>query len=186
LVVSVEWARVTAQQQLEHALPRRWRHVQAVGALAEAIGWLVGPDAKLLSAAAWLHDVGYGPGLVDSGFHPLDGARWLRRSGAGDRLAALVAHHTGALIEAEERGLAQQLAAEFHCEESATADALWYCDLTTGPDGQTTRVEERIAEITTRYGADSLVSRFMGRAEPLLTAAVRRTERHMLNTSYPM
>jgi len=26
-----------------------------------------------LEAAAWLHDIGYAPDLVVSGFHPLDG-----------------------------------------------------------------------------------------------------------------
>jgi HD superfamily phosphodiesterase len=34
------------------------------------------PD--LLEAAAWLHDIGYSPEIAVSGFHPLDGARYLR------------------------------------------------------------------------------------------------------------
>jgi hypothetical protein len=31
-------------------------------------------------AAAWLHDIGYAPAIAESGtgFHPLDGARYLR------------------------------------------------------------------------------------------------------------
>ena len=70
--------------------------------------------AAVVEAAAWLHDIGYASPLVDSGFHPLDGARYLRRIGFGDRLLwTLVAHHTCALVEAEERGLADILAAEF-------------------------------------------------------------------------
>jgi hypothetical protein len=53
---------------------------------------------------AYLHDIGYAPRLVRTGFHPLDGAEWLASMGE-IRLANLVAHHTGALHEAGERGL---------------------------------------------------------------------------------
>jgi hypothetical protein len=53
----------------------------------------LGPDDReILVAAAWLHDIGYAPGLAETGFHPLDGARWLRTAGFGDRLAGLVAY----------------------------------------------------------------------------------------------
>ena len=38
-----------------------------------------------LVAAAWLHDIGYAPELVETGFHPLDGARYLRREGLMNR-----------------------------------------------------------------------------------------------------
>ena len=31
-----------------------------------------------MTAAAWLHDIGYAPAVDDTGFHPLDGARYLR------------------------------------------------------------------------------------------------------------
>jgi hypothetical protein len=30
-------------------------------------------DRPVLIAAAWLHDIGYAPGLPETGFHPLDG-----------------------------------------------------------------------------------------------------------------
>ena len=62
---------------------------------------------ELLIAAAYLHDIGYAPELEDTGFHPLDGARWLRAQGQ-ERLACLVAHHSGAWFEAEARGLARR------------------------------------------------------------------------------
>ena len=136
---------------------------------------MVGADAQVLVAAAWLHDIGYAPDLADSGFHPLDGARYLRSNGADQRLAGLVAHHSCALLEAELRGLADALATEFDREESVVADALWYADLTTGPDGHPVPVEERLAEIERRYGPDDLVTRFIARARPHLVAAVRRT-----------
>ena len=37
--------------------------------------------AEELIAAAWLHDIGYGSLLRDTGFHPIDGAQYLRRKG---------------------------------------------------------------------------------------------------------
>jgi hypothetical protein len=133
-------------------------------------------DRPLLVAAAWLHDVGYSPELAVTGFHPLDGARWLRDQGFDERVASLVAYHSCAIFEAEERGLADQLTSEFIDEESALKDALWYADLTTGPDGQDFDVLKRLAEIRERYGPDHLVTRFWAKAEPVAVAAVRRTE----------
>jgi HD superfamily phosphodiesterase len=47
-------------------------------------------DGDVLVAAAFLHDVGYAPSLNRLGFHPGDGARFLRGHGQ-DRLAYLVA-----------------------------------------------------------------------------------------------
>ena len=110
------------------------------------------PDRSVLIAAAYLHDIGHAPELA-SGFHPLDGARWLQEQGF-DRLAGLVAHHTGAVFEADARGLAQAMA-RFQDERSAVSDALTYSDLTTGPAGESVSVAERLREIERRYGRAS-------------------------------
>ncbi|MEU8010209.1 hypothetical protein [Micromonospora parva] len=45
--------------------------MQAVAAEAEQLAYLVGDDADLLTAAAWLHDIGYALDVADSGFHSL-------------------------------------------------------------------------------------------------------------------
>jgi HD superfamily phosphodiesterase len=103
----VLWARDVAERYLE-PLGRRWTHVQCVAARAAEVGWLVGPDSPTLIAAAYLHDIGYAPALVQSGFHPLDGARFVQGHGH-DRIARLVAHHTGARVEAVLRGLDRAL-----------------------------------------------------------------------------
>jgi putative nucleotidyltransferase with HDIG domain len=187
-VVSVaDQARVLAGAVLAEALPRRWRHVQAVAAKAKEIAAVL-PEAErqALIAAAWLHDIGYAPGVADSGLHALDGARWLRLHGADVRVASLVAYHSCAIFEAEECGLADQLRAEFPAEDSPLVDALWYADMTTGPDGQDFDVLERLAEIRSRYGPDHLVTRFWARAEPVIVAAVRRTEERLAAVTQPM
>jgi hypothetical protein len=171
----LEWARETARALMEDELPRRWRHVQAVGAKAEALGPAFGDEAELLAMAAWLHDVGYVGALQDTGFHPLDGARYLRRLGVEDRICSLVANHSGALTEAHLRGLADEMAA-FPDECSEVRDAVWYCDMTTSPVGKPVVFEDRLAEIRERYGPHHTVPRAIGAEADEIQAAVRRTE----------
>ncbi|MCO5992680.1 HD domain-containing protein [Actinoallomurus rhizosphaericola] len=172
----ISWAFSLSKQHLAEALPRRWAHVQGVARQARSLASVAGSDAELLEAAAVLHDVGYAPELAHSGFHPLDGARFLSSLGAPARLVNLVAHHSFAILEARMRGLEEELA-EYEDEgASVVRDALWCCDITTTPDGTTTSAHSRIAEIKQRYGAEHLVTRFISEAAPELLAAVERTE----------
>jgi predicted hydrolase (HD superfamily) len=158
---------------LADELPQRWAHCQGVAEQARDIGRALGDQASVVEAAAWLHDIGYAAPLVASGFHPLDGARYLRDQGFGGRpLWTLVAHHTCALVEAEERGLGAALSAEFPVDDvdGFAVAALTFCDMTTGPDGQRVDVDERIAEILDRYPAEHVVHRSIARAAPQLRA----------------
>ncbi|GAB3857935.1 hypothetical protein GCM10027610_094980 [Dactylosporangium cerinum] len=79
--------------------------------------------------------------------------------------------------------MAGDLQVEFNREDSPTADALWYCDMTTGPDGQDLDVVVRLAEIRSRYGPDHIVTRFIARAGDQITAAVRRAEARLATTA---
>jgi HD superfamily phosphodiesterase len=107
----VAWAFELAGEKLAGVLPRRWAHVQGVGRRARVVAPLFPvDDGGLLVDAALLHDIGYAPELVGIGFHPLDGARYLRSVGCPDRLVNLVAHHSCATLEAELRGLSDELA----------------------------------------------------------------------------
>ncbi|OXM72993.1 MULTISPECIES: HD domain-containing protein [Amycolatopsis] len=171
----ISWAYDLSEAKLRDALPRRWAHVQGVARQARTLASIAGSDAELLEAAAVLHDIGYAPDLVDTGFHPIDGATYLAKVDAPERLVHLVAHHSYAVYEAELRGLTDELA-DFHDERGSIRDALWYCDLTTSPDGETVDAEDRIAEIKRRYGPDHLVTRFITGATPELLAAVERTK----------
>ncbi|AWK09941.1 phosphohydrolase [Streptomyces spongiicola] len=174
----VGWAIQVAEAELSTALPRRWAHTQGVAERAAEVGPALGKNTGLLVASATLHDVGYAPRLAVTGFHPLDGARFLRdEHGADARLVRLVANHSFALLEAEERGLQDELATEFPLlEKPLLVDALVYCDMTTTPDGARTTAQDRVAEILDRYGADSVVGRFIRRAAPEIFAAVERIE----------
>ncbi|MGW3042465.1 HD domain-containing protein [Kitasatospora sp. NPDC001159] len=174
------WAYDLAESLLSTDLPRRWAHSKGVAGKARTLAGILGPDAELLESAAVLHDVGYSPRIVDTGFHPLDGARFLRAENVDERVVRLVAHHSCALLEAEERGLRRELEAEFPLEEPHLVDALIYCDMTTTPDGTPTTTPDRIAEIVGRYGPDSVVGRFIRRAEPEIDEAARRVEGRLL------
>jgi hypothetical protein len=173
-VDQIERARDLARLLLAESIPRRWTHSQGVGRKAESIAYLVGDDGSALIAAAWLHDIGYAPDLVATGLHALDGARYLRDvAGADDLVCRLVAHHSCALIEARNRGLSDQLASEFTPVEGLLSDAIIYADMTTSPDGEPVEVEQRLAEILTRYGDDHVVARSMREASPLIINSVR-------------
>ncbi|MFE2547693.1 HD domain-containing protein [Streptomyces sp. NPDC059355] len=169
-----EWAYPLAESLLADPLPRRWAHSLGVAERARAIAGILGPDAELLEAAAVLHDIGYSPDLAKTGFHPLDGARHLRSVGADERVVRLVAHHSCAWMEADARGLRDVLESEFPREEEDLADALCFCDMNTTPDGMPTNPMDRITEIAGRYGPESLIGRFIRRAEPeILMCTVR-------------
>jgi predicted hydrolase (HD superfamily) len=173
---NADWAAELARKLLEVPLPRRWAHVQGVAAQARSLAPILAGDADLLEAAAWLHDIGYSPILADTGFHPLDGARYLRDVERADAtLCQLVANHSCAILEAEERGLAAALSSEFPSPSGKLNDALAYCDMTTTPTGDVVDVQDRLSEIVERYGPDDVVTRFVKKAESTLVSSVTRT-----------
>jgi HD superfamily phosphodiesterase len=170
----VAWAAHHAERRLT-PLSNRWAHTEGVVTRARALAATVPTaDQEVLVAAAYLHDVGYAGDVEDTGFHPLDGARWLRAHDQ-ERLARLVAYHSGAAFEATARGLDAALA-EFAEERSAVADVLTYCDLTTDSEGREITPSARLAEIESRYGRDSDVARGMYAAAASLAALVARAE----------
>jgi len=170
-----ERAEDIAHTLLEKPLPRRWAHTQGVAARARTLAPILGDAAGLIEAAAWLHDIGYSPALAATGFHPLDGARYLRDvQVGGDVLCRLVANHSCAIIEARQRGIANELSNEFLRADPALEDALNYCDMTTAPDGLPVCVQSRLSEIVKRYSPFDVVTRFITKAKPDLIASVGR------------
>ena len=169
----VHAARALAQDLLDGLEPR-WSHVRGAGELAERLvdSGLVD---EVVASAAWLHDIGYSPDLVDTGLHALDGARYLPALGAPVELVALVAHHTGADFEAEELGLADDLQAMPYPLQK-NLDTLTLVDLVVGPYGTLIDPGVRVAEILSRYRRDSPVFQAVARSGPdlLRTAEAAR------------
>jgi len=131
-------------------------------------------DRSTLVAAAWLHDIGYASKIAHTGFHPLDGGRYLAMSGWPAKVVNLVAHHSGARFEAMERGLSAELKT-FPFDEDELSDALAAADLTTGPDGRQVTFDERVDEILARYEPEHPVHRTWLSARSVLAGTVERT-----------
>ena len=146
----------------------RWAHVQGVAARANELD--VSED---VINAAWLHDIGYADLLRDTGMHAIDGALFLRREGWPEVICSLVARHTGAAIEAEERRLIEALD-EFPDPPRELLDALTLCDLTVAPDGTASTIRERLDEILARYPQGHPVHDAVRRSRPHLELACRR------------
>ncbi|MFI1919311.1 HD domain-containing protein [Nocardia sp. NPDC020380] len=183
----IDTARQLTQAELAQALPRRWNHSQGVARAAESLRH-IGGRGDLLVAAAWLHDIGYAPRLAHTGFHPLDGARFLRDAAPDldPRIVQLVANHSFALLEAEERGLRGELEGAFPIlNDELLVAALVYCDMTTTPDGDPTTADARINEILARYGPDTVVSRFIRRATPAIQHSVHLVQDRIAEASQP-
>lgn len=176
-MVLVELAGELATQWLAD-LPKRLAHVRGVSDATARVAARAEPErAAELTAAAWLHDIGYAPGLVVSGFHPVDGARFVRSRGFPEVVVSLVAFHTGAETEAAVRGLDGAFN-EFERPPAALLDLLTFVDLTTGPDGKPISAEDRLAEVLDRYGPDDPVHRAVLQSrQGLLAAAARARSR---------
>jgi len=170
----VSWSMRLSETFLSE-LGARWSHVQGVGAAADhLVGELIlGDDAEAVRSAAWLHDIGYAPALVQSGFHPIDGARFLRAQQTPELVVSLVAHHTGAEFEAKGRDLGAELAV-FDPPPRKLLDVVTFADLTTGPDGTAVTVDERLAEILRRYPGGHGVHEAIERSAPSLRATAER------------
>ncbi|UQX10733.1 HD domain-containing protein [Candidatus Mycobacterium methanotrophicum] len=171
----VAQAREMAEAFLADALPRRWAHTIGVAAAAERlVGALDTVQPETVVAAAWLHDVGYAPDSADTGFHPIDGAAHVSQA-APDLWSTvnLIAHHSGAVFEAQERGRDSELARyrfPVDVEELAILNA---ADLCTSPDGALIDPQARLDEILNRYPPDHPVHRAITKSGPLLLAQAR-------------
>ena len=165
-----------ARQYLGDMEPR-WTHVRVVGSRAEELC----RDSELpedLAAAAWLHDLGYAQLLATTGFHPLDGARFLRSIGTNDLVTSLVAYHSGAAYEAEERGLVAELS-DFTPPPGELLDTLVLLDMTTGPTGERVSVDERVADILSRYRPSDPVFRAISRSGQFLRESAARAAQEL-------
>jgi hypothetical protein len=174
----IQWAAEQAAALLS-PLGDRWLHTQGVVGRARYVGKALNEeDRALLIAAAYLHDIGYAPSLSRTGFHPLDGAYYLL-SHSQRRLASLVAHHSEAQFEAELRGLSADITS-IPREQTGVAEALTYCDMTTGPRGEHVSFTERLADIFQRYGETHIVNQAIHQAIPSLALAITHTQENIL------
>jgi hypothetical protein len=177
----LDWANRKARQLLRKEPVQRHLHTQAVASKAAIIGGCMASDGDVLIAAAYLHDIGYSSQLRRSGFHPLDGAIYLRDLGH-EHLARLVAHHSYSVFAADLLGLSAEIR-PFQYESSFLMDALTYCDMTTDSHGRSVVLDKRLARAYGSYGADHVVARALKQAEPSLRRTVNRVEGWIVSQS---
>lgn len=166
-------ARDVARELLQ-ALPNRLAHTLAVGDTCAVVSQRVHTRpalVRLATVAAYLHDLGYSSQLKDTGFHPIDGARYLRSIG-WQALVPFVAHHSQAFLQAQVLGLSL---AEFARVRGIVQDLVDYSDVRTGPIGQRMTPDQRLAEIVERHGEDSS-AQVVPRRRPYVAALVKRVE----------
>jgi len=147
----------------------RLQHSLAVGRQASRLATAVTDptDRAAVITAALLHDIGYSPIIASTGWHPLDGARWLHQHGWPPTICRLVMWHTASWHEGRIRGLYDTAAHEYgppHPTDPLAA-IIAAADLTTGPTGQPTTINRRLVEIRNRYPTDSLVVQALELAE---------------------
>lgn len=170
---SVERCRGLAADKLAGQADR-WAHVSAVAAAAQDI-IAQAELSDVVVCAAWLHDIGYADSVEQTGLHALDGARQLESLGAPAELASLVAYHSGAEYEADERGLVEDLH-RFPRPLQVNLDALTLADMTTGVTGSRVSIEDRLADILDRYPRAHPVHRAVLRSGTYLIECATRAE----------
>jgi hypothetical protein len=155
----------------------RFAHSQGVVRRVDRVDCLLGaPWRCAITSAAWLHDIGYSDQVADTGFHQLDGARWLRDRGWLLDLCRLVAWHTGSDIEGRLHRLHAELVAEFDPPPPIATAVLTWADLTTSPLGAPWTAEHRLTDILKRHPADSIVHRATVAGRSALLEAARSIE----------
>jgi hypothetical protein len=177
----INWAYEQASSLLS-PLGNRWLHVKGVVERAQSIEGLFDENERAyLIASAYLHDIGYAPSLKMTGFHPIDGAYYLK-SQSQERLTSLVAYHSESQFEARVRNLSSELEA-FPRDYSLVASALTYCDMTTNSTGQKVSFQERLDDIFNRYEDEDIVSIAIHKAAPFLKLHVEDVEKALLGES---
>lgn len=125
---------------------------QRVAGWRRELSGLPAADVATLELAALLHDIGRAIDPLDLEPHALVGAQFLDELGLTD-VAPLVAHHSGARLEAAARGME-------HLDRWQPADPqlqalLDHADRTVNSRGQMVTCEQRREDLVARFGAAS-------------------------------
>ena len=142
-----------------------------------------------MERAALLHDIGYLPAIGDylreythhspTGWHPIDGAQFLRARGEG-RLASLIEGHGNSLEVAQLKQLPLNT-----ISRDLAADIITFCDCQTDPSGNRVSYESRLEEIRIRKGPDSLAFRAHEQASERIRSIISRIEALLIGTEFP-
>ena len=127
-------------------------HVRETAERLDATG-SVCIDVDYAYRAALLHDIGYAPELQETGFHPIDGARYLERRGYPTIAADIICHSNSPEL-ARLRGLPP-----ISVSTSLVAELITYWDVQVAQGGIVMTYADRMSEIRARHSAQSDVCR---------------------------
>jgi hypothetical protein len=151
----------------------RLPHTRAVARQASMVSELLQDRwSRAIVDAAWLHDIGHRPAVVPS----TRSCPIVARRGFSEETCCLMAWHTGAIHEARERWLGDQLRAEFAAPATSALDALTWADLTSCPSGDLVSPDVRLEEILDGSGPGSAVRAVMAGGMSDLHGSVDRIE----------
>jgi hypothetical protein len=140
------------------------------------LAWIEPVLSSRLELAALLHDVGRALDPDNTEPHGFVGASFLDALGLSD-IAPLVAHHSGARLEAAQRGMADR--DRWICAEPDLLAVLTFLDRTTSAYGERVSLARRRHDSVARYGTESLQVRLFDAS----LSEVRRAQ-DLLGTSH--
>lgn len=134
----------------------RFAHIEGVVNLAQQIEDAWGKFNGRLEQAAIYHDIGYAKQWDITGFHPVDGAMAARSHGLDETIAQAILYHSGSWKEAQLMcpDLRDYYASECLMMDTPLNRALCYCDMHTGPQGQSFSLDERLDDVRIRHAAN--------------------------------
>lgn len=132
-------------------------------------------DETLAYCAGLVHDIGYLEDIADTGFHPLDGYRFLLRSGFPE-LARRIVGHGCAIEEAELLGITLPEGID-----DLIARLITYWDMQVRTGGEIAGYEIRLRDVLTQYGEDSLIGRANRCARPRIEQIIEQINRLLGN-----
>ena len=134
--------------------PKRVEHVLEIARRVRNSGEKLRFSGELLDlaeSAALLHDIGYWKEIALTGFHPIDGAKFLIEHGEREIADLIVGHSCS-----PEEG---QLLGHLGIEQSPNivAKLITFWDVQVKQGGEVVTYSERYNDILKRYGEDSIV-----------------------------
>ncbi|NTU77296.1 MAG: HD domain-containing protein [Alphaproteobacteria bacterium] len=135
----------------------RYRHIAGVVQLADVIENNYGGFNGELKTAALYHDIGYAETWCVTGFHPVDGSLVARQHGFSSAVIEAILYHSGSWDEARQKRPDLSIYYDGECcmMQKALSRALTFCDLRTGPVGQSLSLAQRLADIRGRCGENA-------------------------------
>jgi HD superfamily phosphodiesterase len=136
-------------------------------------------DAPTVRCAALVHDIGYLDRAKRTGFHPVDGYRFLYEHGAEALARRIVGHSSSP----EEAGLLGLLLPE--PLDDLAARLVTYWDMQVKQGGEIVGYEERYRDILGRYGEDSVVGQAHRLARPRIRGILTHVDRLLASAEEP-